>query len=181
MWQDSLKALQISWERGTHPQHPKGLLWRGQACASDCLCSLTFTRAKLWGHISISASSLVPSRPLFFFVWGSLLVWLFLIEEPVQNHLPGSCCPHSCPGTAPCSCLGGFPALEPRSSWDGAGPQCCSRPAEPPAPHGHRPSAEPCLQSLKHPFMCCTNPYKKISFNEEWYTYELSRVIIRAN
>lgn len=76
------------------PSMPKGLSGEArlaQACASDCLCSLTFARAKLLGCISISASSVVPSRA--FLVWGLLLVWLFLMEEPAQNHPPGFCCP----------------------------------------------------------------------------------------
>lgn len=47
------------------PSNPKGLSGEArlaQACDSDCLCSLTFTRAKLLGYISISASSVAPSR-----------------------------------------------------------------------------------------------------------------------
>lgn len=126
-------ALQISWERGTDSQHPEGLLWRGQAGASDCLCSLTFTRAKLLGHVSVLASRVVPSRA--FVVWGLLLAWLFLIEEPVQNHLRGSCCP--------------------QLTWHSLLLLPGRFPSPGPAPEAHRmgldPSAAPDLLYLQHP------------------------------
>lgn len=37
------------------------------------------------------------------------------------------------------------------------------------------------MGTLKLSFVYYINPYKKISFNEEWCSYKLSRAIIRAN
>lgn len=95
VWQSSMQnAFQISWERGTDTQHPKGPLWRGQAGTGLCFWLLVLLHLYqgiafgLYLYFSINCG---PSRA--FWIWGLLLVWLFLMEEPVQNHLPGSCCP----------------------------------------------------------------------------------------